>query len=72
MDASCSFPPRANCDVHANISLLKVYEPECFNLAEEDMDEIFGDTTEEEFCLETFISEEMFILEVGGGLCVYG
>ena len=42
-----------------------MYEPECYNLAEEDMDEIFGDTTEEEFSLETFISEEMFILEVG-------
>ena len=42
----------------------QVYEPECYDLAEEDMDELFGDTTETEFSLEGFIDDETFILEV--------
>lgn len=36
------------------------------------MDELFGDTTEEEFSVESFIDDETFILEVtvGGRRCL--
>ena len=51
---------------------VQVYEPECYDLVEEDMDELFGDTTEEEFSVESFIDDETFILEVtvGGRRCL--